>query len=76
MKGFWNDLGSVFGVVWWGKSGDFVKDIFKKSGFQAMSSQNTSKSLLGRFLEPYLDRLGSLGKLLKVDGELVSMFSQ
>ena len=29
-KRFWKDLGSVLGVVWKGKSGDFVMDIIEK----------------------------------------------
>jgi hypothetical protein len=35
----WDDLDSIFSVVWWGKSGDFVKDIIEKLSFQTMSSQ-------------------------------------
>ena len=35
-------VGSVLGVVWKGKSSDFVKDILNKSGLQTMSFQNTS----------------------------------
>ena len=45
-------LESFLGLVCNGKSCDFVKDIFKKSGFQTMSFQNTPSSPLGRLLDP------------------------
>ena len=76
-------LESFLGLVCNGKSGDFVKDILKKSGFQTMSFQNRSSSPLGRLLDPSGDRIEgvweSSWELLRarnVDFELMSVFSQ
>ena len=56
----WDGLGSVLGVVWKGKSGDFVRDIIEKSGFQTMSFLNTSSSPLGTLLHHSGDHRGGV----------------
>ena len=69
MESVLEGFGMVWGVAWKGKSGDFVKDIIKKSSFQTMSSQNTSWSPLARLLDPLETVLEVSGRALEGSSE-------
>ena len=71
----WDDLGSVLGVVWRGKSGDFVRTCLNNQVFRRWAFK-TPPSPLARRLDRSPGELLSILRATSVDLELMSIFSQ